>query len=92
MAEAMLIKRPDLSVRTVDQEIVILDKETGEVHQLNQTASYIWDLFDGYTTVEQVKESLARDYDIDLAQASADVVAVVEQLKHLNLLVAEANS
>jgi hypothetical protein len=88
----MLIKRPELNVRTVDQEIVIVDKDSGEVHQLNPTASYIWDLFDGNTSIDQVKELVASDFNIDLDQASADVVAVVEQLKGLKLLVVCAPS
>lgn len=83
----MLIKRPELNVRTVDQEIVIVDKDSGEVHQLNPTASYIWDLFDGNTSIDQVKELVASDFKIDLDQASADVASVVDQLKRLNLLV-----
>lgn len=92
MSEIMLIKRADLNIRTVDQEIVIVDKDSGEVHQLNPTASYIWELFDGHTTIEQVKESVANDFNIDRTQASADVAAVVEQLKTLNLLVVSASS
>jgi methyltransferase-like protein len=92
MSEKMLIKRADLNIRTVDQEIVIVDKDSGEVHQLNQTASYIWKLFDGNTSIDQAKELVANDFNIGLEQASADVVAVVEQLKSLNLLVVSGSS
>ncbi|NOY67527.1 MAG: PqqD family protein, partial [Gammaproteobacteria bacterium] len=49
MTEVMLIKRSDLSVRIVDNEAVIVDKDSGDVHQLNPTANYIWDCFDGHT-------------------------------------------
>lgn len=91
MSEIILIQRPDLNVRNIDQETVIVDKDSGEVHQLNPTASYIWDHFDGNTSIEQVKESLSRDFEIDLAQASTDVNTVVEQLKTLNLLIESEN-
>ena len=87
MSEKMLIKRPELNIRTVDQEIVIVDTDSGEVHQLNPTASYIWDLFDGNTSIEQAKELVSKDFDIDKEQASNDVIVIVEQLKTLNLLV-----
>jgi methyltransferase-like protein len=92
MSEIILIKRPELNVRTVDQEIVIVDTDSGEVHQLNPTASYIWDLFDGNTSIDRVTELVASDFNIDLERASVDVVAVVEQLKTLNLLVVSASS
>ena len=87
MSENCLSKRPELNIRNIDQETVIVDKETGEVHQLNPTASYIWDQFDGATTIEQITSKLANEFNIDENQAALDVNAVVDQLKELKLLI-----
>ena len=45
MPEMHLCQRSEINVREVDDETVIVDKVTGEVHQLNSTASYIWEQF-----------------------------------------------
>lgn len=87
MPENCLSKRPELNIRTIDQETVIVDKNTGEVHQLNPTASYIWDQFDGVTTIDQVTSKLANEFNIDENQAKVDVNSVVDQLKELKLLI-----
>jgi len=87
MSEKMLSKRPELNIRNVDQETVIVDKNTGEVHQLNPTASYIWDQFDGSTTIDRVITSLSNEFNIDADQASVDVNTVVRQLQELKLLI-----
>jgi len=87
MTEIMLIKRSDLSVRIVDSEAVIVDKNSGDVHQLNPTASYIWDCFDGHTAIAEVCKQVSNDFNIDLSRAKEDVRQVVNDLKALELLV-----
>lgn len=78
-------------MQTVDQETVIVELSSDEVHQLNITASYIWEQFDGTDTLDQVRELVVRNFEIDIKQASADVNAVVEQLTSLSLLVIRGN-
>jgi len=87
MHKTFLSKRPELNIRNIDQETVIVDKKTGEVHQLNPTASYIWDQFDGATTIDQIASKLANEFNIDESQAALDVNSIVGQLKELKLLI-----
>jgi len=87
MCEKSFVKRPGLNIRNVDQETVIVDKETGEVHQLNPTASFIWDQFNEGVTVAQVASTLIAEFGISEQQSESDVNAVVEQLISLKLLI-----
>ncbi|NOY67644.1 MAG: PqqD family protein, partial [Gammaproteobacteria bacterium] len=66
---------------------VIVDKDSGDVHQLNPTANYIWDCFDGHTAIAEVCEQVSDDFNIDLSRAKQDVSQVVNDLKALELLV-----
>jgi len=79
-------RRSDLNVRVVENETVVLDRQGGQIHQLNQTATYIWDRCDGKTTVWKIANGFAADFEINPKTADKDVAAIVWQLQRLNLL------
>jgi len=56
------------------------------VHQLNQTASFIWERLDGKTPVNAIARMLADCFDVDLKTAESDVAKATSQLRRLNLL------
>ena len=75
--------------RTVNDEVVILNRETEQVHRLNVTASYIWDLCDGATTPDQIAARMAEVFDGTEHQMIADVHATIAQLRELGLIASE---
>ncbi len=79
-------RRSDVNVRVVDGETVVLDRQAGLIHQLHQTASFVWDQCDGESTIPEIADQLAEVYEIDSETAARDVVSVVGQLHSLNLL------
>ena len=83
-------QRSGVSVRVVEGETVVLDRNQGLIHQLNRTASYIWDRCNGRFTVREIAHQLADAFDIEPQTATRDVAAVVEQLQELQLLESSA--
>jgi hypothetical protein len=83
-------RRRDLATHEVNGEIVILNRQAGLVHQLNRTASCIWEACDGSATPAELAEVVARTFDVDLNTAADDVAAAVAQLLKLSLLKPEA--
>lgn len=79
-------RRPGLLSRTVEDEVVILNRETGQVHRLNLTASYIWELCDGTNTPDDIAARLAADFDRTTDQVLDDVVRAIGNLRELDLL------
>ena len=75
-----------MRVRAVDGETVVLDRRGGLIHQLNQTASYIWDRCDGKFTVGEIANQLAEAFDLDPKTATKDTLVTIGQLQGLNLL------
>jgi hypothetical protein len=80
------MRRPGLRARVVDGEVVILDLRRQLVHQVNQTARYIWDRCDGSHTPLHIAGELARDFDVDLATAERDVAAAIRRLEAASLV------
>lgn len=83
-------RRTDLSSRDVDGETVVLDRRLGKVHQLNRTASYVWQHCDGRTDLREIVASLARSYGVEPGDVEADVAAVIAQLVELRLIETQA--
>lgn len=86
MTAGMLTRVPGLNIRTIDDEVVVVDKDSGDVHQLNPTASFIWQLCDGKTTRDAIITSVVDHYGITYTVAEKDVDLVIDDLKNLNLL------
>ena len=76
-------RRSDLNYRTIDGETVILNREEGQLHQLNPTASFIWDCCDGNSNIAEIVDRLAGAYEVDPSTARKDVEEVLSKLRKL---------
>ena len=79
-------RRTNVNSRTVEGETVVLDRSNKQIHQLNQTASYIWERCDGVSTLQAIAQQLAETFAVDGETAIRDVTAVVVQFHALHLL------
>jgi pyrroloquinoline quinone biosynthesis protein D len=85
-ANAFLKRRQDIKSRLLDGEAVVLDREWGFIHQLNKTATYIWEHCDGQHTAGAIAGQLCRDFEVDESTALSDVLEVLKRLQDLDLL------
>ena len=79
-------RRSDLNYRTIDGETLILNRQEGRLHQLNPTASFIWDCCDGNSNLADIVDRLAGAYEVDPNTARKDVEEVISNLRSSNLL------
>jgi hypothetical protein len=79
-------RRSGLVSRVVDGELVVLDRSRQMIHQLNETASYIWDRCDGRHSVTDIAHGLGRSYNVDRPTAEKDVASAVRQLEIVGLV------
>jgi hypothetical protein len=74
-------RRSGLRARAVDGETLLLDRERQLVHQLNITATYIWERCDGRHSLVHIADELGHAFDIDADTVTTDVAATVRQLE-----------
>ena len=79
-------RRSDLVYRRVQGETVVLNPDKKVVHQLNPTASFIWDCCDGAHSIDRIAARLVAEYDVDAGTSRKDVDRLVSHLQDLNLL------
>ena len=86
MSENYPRRRSDISARGVVDGTVVLDLGAAQIHQLNTTASFIWDRCDGHCTVAEIAERLTGSFDVDCETARQAVRATLRRLDELGLL------
>ena len=78
--------RANLSTQEIDGELVILDKDKGQIHQLNQVASIIWQQIEKGLNKAEIQQHLIKTFEIDTETANKDLEKTVQQFKDLQLL------
>jgi hypothetical protein len=84
-------RRMDLTVQDIDGEMVILDRGTERIHQLNASASWVWQRLDGKTSLPDLATGLAEYFDVDFETALRDVTGVTAEFSRKGLLVLRDN-
>jgi hypothetical protein len=84
-----IIKLTDRFVETdIDEEIIVMRLDNGELFTLADTAASIWRLIDGQRDREALVATLAEEFEADEANIAADVDEILARLKETGLLAA----
>src|SRR6185436_13162560 len=67
-------------------EVLLLDVDSGQIHQLNVTATYIWRKCDEVESREALAAAFAAKFSIEYKQALHDVSGTLATLQQLNLV------
>jgi hypothetical protein len=81
--------RSDLAVEFIDKDLVVLDKLHGQIHQFNETASFIWSAIADGDSLSTIASNLVERFDVSPGTAKADIETVVLQFESLKLLQSE---
>jgi hypothetical protein len=75
----------DLIAHEVNGEVLLLDSESQQLHQLNPTASFIWHSCDSVDSPEEMAALLVQEFGIDETTAMNDVLDLLSKLRALRL-------
>ena len=78
--------RADLVEVELDDELVILDEASGDLHHLNHTASAIFALCDGTSTIAEIAHEVAALFDRTPQEIRPEVDRFVGRLGEARLL------
>ncbi|HTP45112.1 MAG TPA: PqqD family protein [Candidatus Acidoferrum sp.] len=81
-------RNPKVAWRKIEGETVIISPEDSHVHELNETASLIWEHADGKHSIDEIAALVAAGYEVPPAVAKSDVEGLVEVLSAKGLLTA----
>jgi hypothetical protein len=76
----LLERAPSMAWQTVDGETVLLNLDGRELMGLNGVGARTWELLDGEHTLQQIAATVSEEFDVDAAQAEADVLVFAAEL------------
>lgn len=76
----------DLTISEMDGELIVLDIAGNQIHQLNPTASFIWEQCDSADTVEEIASRVADLFSVNATDILPDVRRTIDGLLAANLL------
>jgi len=75
-----------ISTKEIDGQTMVLDRQNGKLHELNSTASFIWQSCDGHTPVTDIVAATAHAFDMDPSAVEEDVTAALREFERLHLI------
>lgn len=84
--------RDDLASAELDGEAVIYDERSGELHHLNPTATIIFSLCDGATTVREMSGEIAGAFGVPADEVERQVRTLLRQFRKAGLLNGKPNT
>lgn len=80
-------KSDDLIVRELNDDLLILDTQTGFIHVLNSTGKIIWHLLDELDNVDDIIVALMEIYaNSNLSVVRSDVLEMVTEMKEKGII------
>jgi hypothetical protein len=86
VSETLRLRADDVSWRSVESEIVVLDQRSSTYLAVNRAGSVLWPLLVEGATRPVLVQALVEHFGIDQIRAAADVDAFLEYLAGRDLL------
>jgi PqqD family protein of HPr-rel-A system len=77
---------PGVPHQKLDEETIVVDPRTRQVHLFNETAARIWELLATPRSLDDLTILLSEEYDASQAEVRASVEETLESLRDKGLL------
>ena len=71
---------------TINKETVILNLNSGIYYSLDTVGVSIWNLIQTPKTIEEIKNALLEEYEIDSDRCDREVLALLQELESVGLI------
>ncbi len=80
-------KSPLIDHRTIGGEAFIITASDSKIHSLNAVGTFVFECCDGKTELAEIVRSVVAEFEVDEAQARADVQAFLASLEQRGMVV-----
>lgn len=83
----MIVKKNKNTISAdLEKSTVLLNLDSGEYMQLNESGKEIWELLDNMTSIQDLIQKLAHIYSVDKKIIEEDVMTFIKNAEKNNLL------
>lgn len=83
-------RNPQTAGRVIDGQAFVVTPDDNKLHTLNGAATLLWQLTQAGASIDDAAALLVREYEVDLATATTDATACLDDLVARHILVVEA--
>lgn len=65
---------------------LVITPQKSAVHELNDTATFVWKKINGQTTARAIIVDLCEDFDVNPEEAQNDVLPLIREMKEKGLI------
>lgn len=79
-------QNPDTPTRTIEGEAVVITPDDSQLHNLNQTATLIWERSDGTQSLEEIFKEMLMTYEVEEGELRSDIAEFIEESQSKGML------
>lgn len=81
MKSSVIVKRgEDTPWNIVDDEVVLLNLDSGHYYSLNESGRRVWELLDGENTIPDIINAICEEFDVEEQEATKDINTLIDEL------------
>jgi len=80
------IKKDHVSWRLIEGRAYLVDRDEGELLELNPVGTEIWRALDGSRDIGDIVTHVCQTFDVSRKKAEKDTVRFVERLKNMEII------
>jgi hypothetical protein len=85
-ASSLVFKEKSITSSALDDELVLLNVDTGDYYTLNKTGSFIWGLLEQTPEVSKLIDLTAQKFAIEHEKACNDILVLLNNLASEKLI------
>ena len=86
VSEELITLNPQLAWREIEGRVVVISPEDSVVHELNETASFIWKHADRGCSVSEIANLISLEFRVEASQAKSDTEELLRMLHQKGLI------
>jgi hypothetical protein len=83
---ALIVAIKEQIFSDLNGEAVILNIKTGTYYGLNEVGTFIWQLIQSPTTIQQIHTALLEAYDVEASVCQQDVYTLLQEFQAVGLI------
>lgn len=84
--DSVVVRNPDVMFSDLDNEVVLMNLETGSYYSLNPVGSEIWKLVESEVAIKVLIDSLMDIFNVERAVCESNVLTYLTKLKTIDVV------
>ncbi len=81
-----IVAHRDIDTTELDGDKVMMDLDKGQYFALNSVGSAIWDIIENPISVNEIVETLLKEYEVEKEECEASVIEFLQGLENAELI------